>query len=147
MTTEELTHLKQMSGAERLRKYWPLLQQGKITKAQYDFVLSLGRENKINLETEAEPEGDDSSTGIVEGLIKEFGGHEIKTTQKERLLALLSDGEWHTTPEIQTKVYGADHLGVARIASRVTNLRNDGYKIEGKYYKKSIWMYRLSSKI
>ena len=46
---------------------------------------------------------------------------------------------------IQRVVYGADHLGSARIAARVADLRAKGHEIEGKKHlqKPTIFMYRL----
>lgn len=49
--------------------------------------------------------------------------------QWKRLLRLLSDGRPHSTVEIQNVVYGGEHLGTARIASRMNDLRGKGYKI------------------
>jgi hypothetical protein len=55
-----------------------------------------------------------------------------KPSQAERLRVLLSDGLEHSTPEIQRVVYGGDHLGTARIASRVTDLRDKGHEVTGR---------------
>jgi hypothetical protein len=68
------------------------------------------------------------------------------TSQKDRLLTMLADYRWHTTPEIQVAVYGANHLGVARIGARVQDLRDDGHTIESEKVTKSIWQYRLIEK-
>lgn len=65
-------------------------------------------------------------------------------SQRERLLILLSDGNWHNTPEIQEKVYGQNHLGVARIASRICDLRGDGHMIEARKITRSIWAYKMT---
>lgn len=64
-------------------------------------------------------------------------------SQKERLLAVLRDGEWHDTVGIQRDVYGAEHLGNVRTAARVKDLKNDGHMIESKKLSKTIWAYRL----
>lgn len=48
----------------------------------------------------------------------------MKTSQNKRLYELLSDGEAHSTTEIQEKVYGSDHLGLARVGARVNDLKN-----------------------
>ena len=64
-------------------------------------------------------------------------------SQKARLLDLLSDGEWHNTPSIQCAVYGANHLGVARIAARIQDLKDEGYTIESNKVNASIWEYRM----
>lgn len=69
-----------------------------------------------------------------------------RPSQADRLLKLLSDGQEHSTDEIQRLVYGADHLGTARIASRVDDLRARGYDIP-KAYKKdrhsTIYWYQM----
>lgn len=54
-----------------------------------------------------------------------------KLSQADRLKKLLEDGKPHNTPEIQAIVYGGTHLGTARIASRVHDLRAKGLHIEG----------------
>lgn len=84
---------------------------------------------------------------------KENGGSIQQSTkdgqdgsQKDRLLRMLQDGQWHDTPSIQREVYGADHLGVARIGARADDLRNDGHTIESKKVSKTIWAYRLVKK-
>lgn len=68
-------------------------------------------------------------------------------SQADKLLELLSDGKPHSTVEIMRVVYGGDHLGVARIASRVSELRERGWIIESKPGKinKTVWWYRLTS--
>jgi len=67
-------------------------------------------------------------------------------SQKARLLTLLSDYEWHDTPNIQVAVYGANHLGIARVAARVNDLKNDGHDIESRKITQAIWSYRLVEK-
>lgn len=86
--------------------------------------------------------------GIGVGLPLGSGKAETDKTgsQKERLLRMLQDGEWHTTPDIQRVVYGGSHLGVARIGARADDLRKDGHTIESKKVTKSIWAYRLVKK-
>jgi hypothetical protein len=64
-------------------------------------------------------------------------------SQKDRLLAVLQDGEWHDTVSIQRDVYGADHLGNVRTAARAKDLKNEGHMIESKKLSKTIWAYRL----
>lgn len=70
-----------------------------------------------------------------------------KPSQTERLRRLLSDGEEHSTVEIQERVYGGSHLGIARIASRIFDLRSKGCEITTRkdksnpaisYYKMTI---------
>lgn len=74
-------------------------------------------------------------------------------SQKERLLELLKSekrgkfGKWYTTVDIMKRVYGAGHTGICRIASRVNDLRNEGYYIESAKVKNgsTVWQYRLVS--
>lgn len=68
-------------------------------------------------------------------------------SQANSLLALLQDGKPHSTVEIQKVVYGGEHLGTARIASRVTDLRDRGYEIESRpgRINKKVWYYLLRS--
>lgn len=84
----------------------------------------------------------ESSNGSVDG----YSTAKDNTSQKQRLLTLLSDYEWHTTPQIQIAVYGANHLGIARVAARCNDLKNDGYDIESRKVTQSIWEYRLVEK-
>ena len=69
-------------------------------------------------------------------------------SQAKKLLALLSDHQWHSTVEILERVYGGSHLGIARIGARIWDLRNAGHQIEGKKHpeKPSIYQYRLVPK-
>jgi len=73
---------------------------------------------------------------------------EKKPSQKQRLLHLLLDYQWHSTPEILEKVYGAAHLGLSRIGARCYDLKTDGHDIEGKNdeVNKTIYHYRLKRK-
>ncbi len=64
-------------------------------------------------------------------------------SQKARLYNLLVDGEWHATDEIQKVVYGKDHLGVARIAARIHDLKKDGYRIESVTMAGTLWQYKM----
>lgn len=68
-----------------------------------------------------------------------------RLSQAERLRRLLADGKPHSTPEIQHVVYGGDHLGTARIASRVNDLRKQGLTIESCRDRENpaIWWYVL----
>lgn len=63
-------------------------------------------------------------------------------SQKARLLKLLSDGLWHSTVEIQQRVYGGSHLGVARIGGRVYDLNKEGHKIQSRKKEGTIWEYK-----
>lgn len=137
-----------MSRDDIARKYAPLLARRKITLAQFDLLLTFAK----NLDAPDMIQG-------VEAIKEAFGGVEIPpnakethiaspgatgTSQTARLLTLLQDGAWHTTPEIQEKVYGADHLGIARIASRVADLKKEGHDIVSEKDAGTIWKYRLN---
>lgn len=65
-------------------------------------------------------------------------------SQTERLYELLKDGQPHRTDEILEKVYGSEHLGIARIGARVADLR-EKYEIVGYKDKdnRSLYFYRL----
>lgn len=67
-------------------------------------------------------------------------------TQTIRLLELLKDRRIHGTDEIQEKVYGRSHLGSARIAARIHDLRKR-YKILGTWIEPPIYGYRLVRKL
>jgi len=69
-------------------------------------------------------------------------------SQKQRLLNLLSDCEWHSTIEICDVVYGYAHAGLARVGARIWELRKAGHTIEGKHDKdrQTIYHYRLVPK-
>jgi hypothetical protein len=68
-----------------------------------------------------------------------------KQSQTTRLLELLSDGKDHSTIDIMEKVYGAGHLGLARVGSRICDLRQSGHEIVGWKDKTnpSIYWYRM----
>lgn len=70
-----------------------------------------------------------------------------KPSQADRLLALLLDGEPHNTVEILEKVYGGEHLGIARIASRVNDLRHRGHEIFSWRDRENstVWVYQLKN--
>lgn len=61
------------------------------------------------------------------------------TTQKQRILELLKDGDWHSNGEI---VFS---LRILRASARVYDLRADGYTIEAKAGKDGAYFYRLKS--
>jgi len=44
-------------------------------------------------------------------------------SQTQRLYNLLKDGEPHSTVEIMRKVYGKDHLGLARVGARIYDIK------------------------
>lgn len=66
-------------------------------------------------------------------------------SQTDALLALLSDGQDHSTYEIAEKVYGGSHLGCARIGARIYDLKRRGYNIVGRKHPviKAAYIYRL----
>lgn len=70
-------------------------------------------------------------------------------SQVDKLLELLSDGQPHPTTEILRVVYNlsGEEKGIARIASRVTDLRDRGYVIESRrgLKNKTVWWYKLMS--
>jgi biotin operon repressor len=68
-----------------------------------------------------------------------------KQSQLEKLLKLLLDKKPHSTVEILKKVYGADHLGLARVGARIWELRKEGYKIGGRKHpiKQSVYIYQM----
>lgn len=151
MTPAELSILKSMTVWEITRKYLPLKAQGKIDQKQYEYLLSLGKDFAGARRDEDTPKSARAENRAVGMLIREFGGYEVTThenekkglSQKERLLDLLSDGEWHTTVEIQRQVYGVSHGGICRIASRANDLRKEGYKIACEKDTGTVWRYRL----
>ncbi len=95
----------------------------------------------------------DESDQIVAEVIAGFGGREVKypknewrqrsITQKARLLALLSDGLWHSTDEIRERIYGKDTRVGARIASRINELKKAGHKITCDDLTYKVYGYRL----
>lgn len=64
-------------------------------------------------------------------------------SQKEKLLAILSDGQWRDTPSILREVYRVGDKGIARVAARILDLRNDGHAIESRRKAGAVWEYRL----
>lgn len=52
-------------------------------------------------------------------------------SQTLKLLNLLQDGRPHRTDEIMAKVYGNDHLGLARVGARIWDLKKKGNDIRG----------------
>jgi len=56
----------------------------------------------------------------------------MKQSQASRLLALLKDGQPHSTPEILRVVYNLhDDKGIARIGARIFDLKAKGHEISG----------------
>ena len=68
-------------------------------------------------------------------------------SQVKRLKELLDDGKPHRTDEIMEKVYGSDHLGLARVGARVRDLKDKGCIIQGwrDEEKQSLYWYQLVS--
>jgi len=68
-------------------------------------------------------------------------------SQTESLYKLLLDCQEHRTDEILEKVYGNDHLGIARIGARIHDIKNK-FGVEIKSWKdpvnKTLWWYQLS---
>jgi hypothetical protein len=67
-------------------------------------------------------------------------------SQTQKLYELLKDGERHSTREIQIFVYGSDHLGSARIAARIADLRKEGHDIpnaERDEHDPTVYWYRM----
>jgi hypothetical protein len=55
-------------------------------------------------------------------------------SQNDRLYALLKDGEPHRTDEILEKVYGNDHLALARVGARIYDIKKK-HRVEVKGWK------------
>jgi tetrahydromethanopterin S-methyltransferase subunit D len=66
-------------------------------------------------------------------------------TQTERLLELLKDHQPHRTDEILLKVYGSQHMGIARIGARIADLKNLGHTITGYHdpRNRKLYIYKL----
>jgi len=131
---------------------------GKITEDQYAWLIKQGIEETQEIK-ETLPEPSVTSESEREGMTVEeieeaFNPsrttHTDKvegTSQKAKLLNLLKDLEWHGTDQIQLIVYGADKLGVARIAARIHDLTKDGFEIESKKTDGTIWSYKMKSQL
>ena len=63
-------------------------------------------------------------------------------SQTDQLFDLLRDGEPHSTLEILSVVYGVEFRGIARIASRVNDLKKRGYIVWG-FKKDGIYHYQM----
>ena len=76
-------------------------------------------------------------------LIPANGGKVAGDTQKARLATVLSDYRPHSTFELVRKVYGINVATVARLASRVDDLRREGWTIKAMKSKKQLnkWWY------
>ena len=69
----------------------------------------------------------------------------MKMSQTEKLINLLIDGQEHSTVEIMDKVYGGDHLGLARVGARIFDAKQKGYSIVGRRdkNKSSVYWYKM----
>lgn len=73
---------------------------------------------------------------------------EKKLSQSSRLYELLSDGQPHRTDEICAKVYGDEHLGLARVGARIWDLKKGkNLVIEGWKDKDNHALYWYQMKI
>jgi hypothetical protein len=61
----------------------------------------------------------------------------MKTNQKQRLLSLFGDGEWHGNDDLNRIAF--------RYTARLFDLRKDGYEFDEKHIG-SHWFYRLKQK-
>ena len=69
--------------------------------------------------------------------------------QTEKLYELLKDNKPHRTNEILEFVYGHNHLGIARIASRIHDLKKfAGVEIKGWKDKdnRALYWYQIKGK-
>lgn len=64
-------------------------------------------------------------------------------TQLEKLLTVLKDGRVHTVPELIKKVYEMDKPSSARLAARIYDLKQKGYKINSDALTPTKWWYQL----
>lgn len=143
-----------MTKADIMRKYFPALQNKLINAEQYKWLITQGCSDGPEKEMELKS---GKPNDEVQAIIDAFGGRETPgatatthtepakgTTQKQRLLNLLRDGEWHTTIEILHTVYGQEgDKGIARAGARIWDLKADGYQIESRKANGSIWEYRM----
>jgi biotin operon repressor len=156
MTQLELEALKMMSSRERIKRYQPMRLNGRITQQQYEYILLLGRDEvPRNVQPQMAPQPPDE--GYARNDIRVGGGSvpqpDEKGTsssaesgsQKEKLLALLKDKEWHTTVEIAEKVYCREQAGICRVGARIWDVKHAGYEIESRPHNgsKTVWEYRM----
>lgn len=144
MTKEELSTLTALPVSERVGACWKLRSKELMTKAEYEQVIAYRPEK---LDPEPRKFGEDETAAWISG---EFGGtthtdRAAGTSQKARLLALLREGRWFSTREINERVYGAEHLNQSRIAARVNDLRNDGWDVSGSDGPGGTYGYRLNA--
>lgn len=121
---------------------------------------SLARASFVNAFTIASPEsggGTGANQCAPDGISAKLpipqqpdkGSHPDKragNSQRQRILELLRDGNWHDSVEIQKVVYGGDHLGAANYKARINELRKQGHDIPDATKKAgSVYQYRLIS--
>lgn len=119
-----------MTAGEIARKYTPYLIRGEIKREQFDYLVSLGIQASPVTQNKPLEIGNESVDTI-----SQFTTHDdevLGRTQKQKLEELLKDGDWKNTLEIRDRVYGGDHLSMARIAARVYDLKKDGHEIESR---------------
>jgi hypothetical protein len=72
----------------------------------------------------------------------------MKVSQTDILYDLLKDNKPHSTIEIMSKVYGDDHLGLARVGARIWDCQRK-YKVKIKGWhdhdKRSIYWYQIET--
>lgn len=90
MTPSDLSTLKQMSFADRWKKYTPMLMGGAINKQQYDYIFSLPYEQRSNYAPNAKNQQTDLFTSardskateqvqeVTETILDAFGGKVVE---------------------------------------------------------------------
>lgn len=166
MTKEQLAELKARP-VWSVYKYRMMLTEGKITQQQYDWVIH-------QISTPTAPDSQEQAHGQAASgtttepikdipLRSEVGGsrrgsdetsqaatnHTDKVagkTQRERILNLLLDGNWHTNNEIMDKCYelAEREKRNCRYSSRIDELRKQGHNItDAEYVSKGVYRFRL----
>lgn len=66
-------------------------------------------------------------------------------SQKQQILDILSDYEWHSSPEFQERMFGSTKYGLFRLGARIWDLKKDGHLISGKKdsNRATIYWYKL----
>lgn len=147
MTREELSTLKTMPSNERVGTCWRLWSKDQMTKAEYEEVMAYRPEGA---KTETQSANVVVPDDTVTWLSREFGatGHPNQLagrSQKARLLELLKDGRWHSTREINERVYGSDLNNQSRAAARANELKNEGWDVNGSEGPEGTYGYRLNA--
>jgi hypothetical protein len=151
---EKIQAWRGMTKQELWRKYTPRLIAKELTNAQYDQILSYGKEDKEPVASDDTRPNEEllplSSPVTTAGLIESFGDYEVNEpegkSQKVRIEELLLDGQPHTVDEIRKKVYGVNGQGNACIHSRVTELREKYGKErvpDAKKNDQGEWYYQI----